>query len=149
MQSLSSKLDFIREQFGIGTSHLAEALGVGRPTVYAWQKGESKPQDERRDRVEALLALAKSWKGLSHEPLGREMFEPLDGGPSIMQMMAIETPDSKKILEAFKGCLAERAANKRAMGKAAQQMRTRRAHQGQPDLPNRVVEATMRDFAQR
>ena len=118
--SLPSKLDLIRLQFGIGTKHLAEALGVERPTVYAWQKEESKPQDKRRDRIETLLELAKYWRSLSERSLGKRAFEPVENGLSVMDILnedALDVEQAKNMLR--KWAESQVSAKARLKSKAA------------------------------
>jgi len=145
--SLRSKLDLIRLQFGIGTKHLAEALAVERPTVYAWQKEESKPQDKRRERIETLLELARYWKSLSERSLGKRAFEALEDGLSVMDVLkedALNVEQAKNMLRKWAG--SQVSAKAKLKSKAAA-MRAAMEKRGVKPLSDAVIDATLREFA--
>jgi DNA-binding transcriptional regulator YiaG len=145
--SLPAKLDLIRLQFGIGTKHLAEALGVERPTVYAWQKEASKPQDKRRDRIEALVELAKYWKSLSERSLGKRAFEPVENGQSVMDVLkedALNLEQAKNMLR--KWAESQVSAKARLKSKAAA-MRAAMEKRGVKPLSDAAIDSTLREFA--
>lgn len=146
--SLPAKLDLIRLQFGIGTKHLADALGVERPTVYAWQKEESKPQDKRRERIETLLELAKYWKSLSERSLGKSAFEPVQNGQSVMDVLkedALDVEQAKNMLR--KWAESQVSAKARLKSKAAA-MRAAMEKRGVKPLSDAAIDATLREFPQ-
>jgi len=145
--SLPSKLDLIRLQFGIGTKHLAEALGVERPTVYAWQDDKSKPQDKRRDRIEALVELAKYWKSLSERTLGKRAFEPVDNGQSVMDMLSAEDLSIELVKTALRKWSEDHEARVGSLRRKAVAKREEMQRRGIKPLPDYVIDQTLREFA--
>jgi transcriptional regulator with XRE-family HTH domain len=145
--SLAEKLDRIKSHLGIGMKHLAAALGVERPTVYAWVKGTRAPQPKRWDRIQSLLELADHWQELSSHPLSRRIFVPTESGQSVMDLLSAETLDAPKIKEVLKSlAIDENDRSARLRGKAVA-MRERMKAKGVKPLPAEVVEQTMRNLS--
>jgi len=145
--SLPAKLDLIRLQFGIGTKHLAEALGVERPTVYAWQKEESKPQDKRRERIETLLELAKYWKSLSERSLGKRAFEPVENGQSVMDVLKDDALDVGQAKNMLRKWAESQVATKARLKSKAAAMRAAMEKRGVKPLSDAAIDSTLREFA--
>lgn len=145
--SLPAKLDLIRMQFGIGTKHLAEALGVERPTVYSWQNAESKPQDKRWDRIRTLVELANYWSSLSEHSLGRQVFEPVVTGGSVMDMLKEEVLDADHIKTVLRNWAASHIATKARLRQKAVTIRDGMASRGFKPLPDEVIDQTLRELA--
>lgn len=144
--SLPEKLDAIKTQLGIGMKHLAAALGVERPTVYAWVKGERDPQPQRWGRIQSLLELADHWQELSRHPLSRRIFVPVDSGQSVMDLLSAETLDAPRIKEVLKSlAVDENDRSARLRGKAVA-MRERMKAKGVKPLPDNVVDQSMRNL---
>jgi DNA-binding transcriptional regulator YiaG len=144
--SLPAKLDLIRLQFGIGTKHLAEALGVERPTVYAWQKEESKPQDKRRERIETLLELAKYWKSLSERSLGKRAFEPVENGQSVMDVLKDDALDVGQAKNMLRKWAESQVVTKARLKSKAVAMRAAMEKRGVKPLSDAAIDATLREF---
>lgn len=146
--SLPAKLDLIRSQFGISTKDLAEALNVERPTVYAWQKeGGSKPQERHRDRIEVLVELAKYWKNLSERPLSKSIFEPMNNGRSVMDMLKAEEVQTSDVKAALRQWAEDHEARRTLLQQKAAEQRESMEKRGIKPLPDHVVDQTLRDFA--
>lgn len=145
--SLPAKLDLIRLQFGIGTKHLAEALGVERPTVYAWQKEESKPQEKRRERIETLLELAKYWKSLSERSLGKRAFEPVENGQSVMDVLKDDALDVGQAKNMLRKWAESQVATKARLKSKAAAMRAAMEKRGVKPLSDAAIDSTLREFA--
>ncbi len=60
----------IRAALSLQVKELAAVLGVKRPTIYAWLRGEAKPQPQNRTRIAHLLKFAKDWNAISKMPVG-------------------------------------------------------------------------------
>lgn len=145
--SLPKKLDRIKSHLGLGMKHLAAALGVERPTVYAWVKGTRAPQPKRWDRIQSLLELADHWQELSHHPLSRRIFVPSESGQSVMDLLSAETLDVPKIKELLKSlAIDENDRSARLRGKAVA-MRERMKAKGAKPLPVEIVEQSMRNLS--
>ncbi|HVH46237.1 MAG TPA: helix-turn-helix domain-containing protein [Labilithrix sp.] len=65
----SDRVLLIRRWLSLSVAEAARALGVQRPTVYAWERGEV-PAQKNADRLRALFELANHWRSLSDEPVG-------------------------------------------------------------------------------
>lgn len=75
-ESFGRRIGRLRRQRGMTLSHLAEQLGVSKPTVWAWEHGKAKPVE---GRIEALA------EALGVE--GAELFS-ADDRPGLAEMLA-------------------------------------------------------------
>jgi hypothetical protein len=48
--------------FSLSVTDVSRLIGVERPTVYAWLRDESNPQDHNYERIVRLFTLAKRWE---------------------------------------------------------------------------------------
>jgi transcriptional regulator with XRE-family HTH domain len=55
--SRGRRLRRLRLKRGLTMAHVAEALGVSRPTVWAWEKGRSRPHPSRIAALAATLGI--------------------------------------------------------------------------------------------
>lgn len=145
--SLPSKLSLIRLQFGIGTKHLADALGVERPTVYAWQKEESRPQDKRRERIETLLELAKYWQSLCEQSLGKRAFEPVDNGKSVVDLLKEDAISVERVKGLLRKWANSQAASREKLKAKALALRASMNNRGIKPLSEELVNQTLRDLS--
>jgi DNA-binding transcriptional regulator YiaG len=65
----SDRVLLIRRWLSLSVAEAARALGVQRPTVYAWERGEV-PAQKNAARLRVLFELANHWRSLSEEPVG-------------------------------------------------------------------------------
>lgn len=54
---LGSRLNRLRRAAGLTLADVATALGVSKPTVWAWEKGKARPLPERLDAIAAALGV--------------------------------------------------------------------------------------------
>lgn len=59
-EPLSSRLHQLRKAKGMTLAEVADALGVSKPTVWAWEQGRARPSPERFARIAELFGLAES-----------------------------------------------------------------------------------------
>lgn len=144
---LPEKLDTIKTRLGIGMKHLAAALGVERPTVYAWTKGERQPQPKRWERIHSLLELADYWQDLSRHPLSRRIFVPMESGQSAMDLLSVDTLDVPLIKKVLTSLATDENDRSARLKDKAVAMRERMKAKGAKPLPDEVVEQTMRDLS--
>jgi DNA-binding transcriptional regulator YiaG len=85
--SPSQLLGTIRSSLSLRVTELAEALQVQRPTIYAWMKSETEPQDDNRLRLEVISEIAREWRSLSDKPLGNLLRQPTGDSPSLMNLL--------------------------------------------------------------
>jgi len=52
------KLNRLRRERGLTLADVAAALGVSKPTVWAWEKGKARPVPERLDAIAEVLGVA-------------------------------------------------------------------------------------------
>lgn len=51
------QLEKLRKQRGMTLAQVAEALGVSKPTVWAWEKGKARPVEERLPAIAATFGI--------------------------------------------------------------------------------------------
>lgn len=65
----SDRVLLIRRWLSLSVAEAARVLGVQRPTIYAWERGDV-PAQKNVARLGALFDLASHWRSLSDEPVG-------------------------------------------------------------------------------
>lgn len=53
-----ARINRLRREAGLTLADVANALGVSKPTVWAWEKGKARPLPERIDAIAAALGVA-------------------------------------------------------------------------------------------
>lgn len=147
--ALPELLEGVKERLGVGVKHLGKALGVERPTIYAWLKGEQQPQPKRWARIRALVELADYWEGMCSQPLSRKIFVPVASGKSAMDLLSadqLNVPEIKELLQRLATDEMEHSARLKSKGVT---MRERMKKKGVKPLPEEVVDQTLRDFSKR
>lgn len=56
-ESLGTRLNRLRREAGLTLADVAAALGVSKPTVWAWEKGKARPLPERLEAIAAALGV--------------------------------------------------------------------------------------------
>jgi DNA-binding XRE family transcriptional regulator len=56
-EGLGTRLNRLRREAGLTLADVAAALGVSKPTVWAWEKGKARPLPERLDAIAAALGV--------------------------------------------------------------------------------------------
>lgn len=67
-------LEKLRKQRGLTLAQVAEALGVSKPTVWAWEKGKARPVDERLPGIATALGIEEEELQRLSEPPGLDDF---------------------------------------------------------------------------
>lgn len=57
-EALGTRLNRLRREAGLTLADVAAALGVSKPTVWAWEKGKARPLPERIGAIAAALGVA-------------------------------------------------------------------------------------------
>lgn len=57
-ETLGTRINRLRREAGLTLADVAGALGVSKPTVWAWEKGKARPLPERLDAIAAALNVA-------------------------------------------------------------------------------------------
>lgn len=57
-EPLGPRLNRLRREAGLTLADVAAALGVSKPTVWAWEKGKARPLPDRLDAIAAALGIA-------------------------------------------------------------------------------------------
>ncbi|MGN6501189.1 MAG: helix-turn-helix domain-containing protein [Tsuneonella sp.] len=57
--TLGSRLQQLRKARGLTLANLADALGVSKPTVWAWEHGKARPVEGRFDALAAALGVGR------------------------------------------------------------------------------------------
>jgi transcriptional regulator with XRE-family HTH domain len=58
--SFGARLQRLRREAGISQSHVATALGVSKPTVWAWEHGKARPVGSRMADLASVLGVERS-----------------------------------------------------------------------------------------
>ena len=89
VEALGTRLNRLRREAGLTLADVAAALGVSKPTVWAWEKGKARPLPERLGAIAGArglvvpphllppLRLGHSWPGWQREWSCVERFEDL------------------------------------------------------------------------
>jgi transcriptional regulator with XRE-family HTH domain len=56
-EGLGARLNRLRREAGLTLADVAAALGVSKPTVWAWEKGKARPLPERLEAIAAALGV--------------------------------------------------------------------------------------------
>jgi transcriptional regulator with XRE-family HTH domain len=56
-EALGPRLNRLRREAGLTLADVASALGVSKPTVWAWEKGKARPLPERLNAIAAALGV--------------------------------------------------------------------------------------------
>ncbi|MCF7733316.1 MAG: helix-turn-helix domain-containing protein [Akkermansiaceae bacterium] len=89
------KIESIREAFGLTTSALAEILGVSRPTIYQWIRGQSDPSGDNKARLDRVALIAARWsKAFPTMNMDHWLTDNEPGQASLMDLLRQETQDS-------------------------------------------------------
>lgn len=128
--TVPQKIESIREAFGLSTSALAEILGVSRPTIYQWTKGQQEPQSvEYRVRLDRVALLAGRWKkAFPAMNMDHWLTDNEPGEPSLMHLLKANEPDEPRINNLFSRRIADAKRTESAIV-------TRRRTAGDLNLP--------------
>jgi DNA-binding transcriptional regulator YiaG len=97
------RLTRIQAAFGLSTLELARTLRITRQGLYKWLDATKQItlQATSRQRLAIVEQLAKLWCERTKSTLGSVAQEPLTGGRTVMQLLADDGLDEKKIVSAF------------------------------------------------
>ena len=70
-EALAARLGRLRREAGLTLADVAAALGVSKPTVWAWEKGKARPLPERLGAIAAALGVDA--EVLAAAPVSREV----------------------------------------------------------------------------
>ncbi len=100
VQSVADIVAEVRERLSLSVTELAAILQVGRPTVYAWLRGESDPHQRNLDRLEDLKRIAADWWTLAGRPVYRHLRHTFDeSGRSLFGMLKADQFEPSHIRE--------------------------------------------------
>ncbi len=89
--AVSPTLQTVQHYLSLNLSDLASVLGVSRPTVYSWLRGDSTPQQSNASRLVILGRVARIWLGLSPKRMGTYLKRPRMDGRSVFDLLCDET----------------------------------------------------------
>ena len=87
----------IRHYLSLNVSNLATVLRIGRPTVYAWQRGEAKLHASNIKRLNDIYDLAVEWKKSSRVPLGNMLTSSLNDGSTFLESLSRDDIDPAEL----------------------------------------------------
>lgn len=65
---LGTRINRLRREAGLTLADVAAALGVSKPTVWAWEKGKARPLPERLDAIADALGVAPEQLAAKNAP---------------------------------------------------------------------------------
>lgn len=102
VQSVADIVAEVRERLSLSVTELAAILKVGRPTVYAWLRGDSDPHQRNLDRLELVKGIAAEWWALTGRPVYRHLRHSFDeSGRSLFGMLKADPIELGTIREHF------------------------------------------------
>jgi hypothetical protein len=126
------KIAGIRRHLSLNMTDLAKVLRVGRPTIYSWATAPITLRSAHRERIDAVYAIARDWRSLSSEPMGRMIREPnLGNGMTMIDLLSVDKLDPAAIhngirqIQERKGQLERRLTVAEAAEKAGVQLASR------------------------
>jgi hypothetical protein len=108
---VSRQLAFVRHYLSLNTTDLSKILLVERPTVYAWLDGRWDPKQSNKGRIRKLYQFARNWHEVSKQPIGKLLYEPIDGDASLMDYLVRNTLEVAAINRAI-GLIREMSERK-------------------------------------
>jgi hypothetical protein len=126
------KIAGIRRYLSLNMTDLAKVMRVGRPTVYSWATTPTTLRSAHRERMDAVYAIAREWRSLSSDPMGRMVREPnLGNGRTMIDLLSVDKLDSTAIhngmrqIQERQGRLERRLTVAEAAEKAGVQLASR------------------------
>lgn len=111
-ESPGSQLEFIRQTLGLNVSDLASALGVSRPTVYAWLEGDE-PSPENYKQIARLKRVADEVDRLAIPRFEKLLKRPIFDGLSFLDKLK-ESEDPTSFLRPLKQLADKEHATRRS-----------------------------------
>lgn len=106
--STADRVLLLRRWLSLPVAEAARALGVQRPTVYAWERGEG-PAHKNAARLRTLFEIASEWRSLSDEPVGPLRKELVTSdGKSLVDLLCAKSLRPEAIRSAMEQLLAMR-----------------------------------------
>ena len=87
LASVQQLLVEIQSTFSLRLTEMSAILRVQRPTVYAWLKQESDPNQENYERICAISEFVAEWRRYSSDPLGTLVRQSSEGSASLMELL--------------------------------------------------------------
>ncbi len=135
IDSPASMIAEIRSILSLNVSETARALGVERPTVYAWLSERARPHRDHAVRLRRMASIASRWSSLSGSPLGSLVRAPDTQGVSLVDMLASEPLPEERIEARLQEALRHQSGA-RATERPPSARETAQRH-GLPVLPAR------------
>lgn len=103
----------VKAAFGLSTTELAAVCGVSRAALYKWLSRDETLHlaPANWQRVSDLVGFAEDWNRFSRAPPGQFLYEPVDGGESLLSLLSA-TPLSQSAVRAALKKLAEMLAKR-------------------------------------
>lgn len=92
----------IRSSLSLQVREVAEIVGVERPTIYSWIRGEVMPQRPNQARLGQLHGYARQWRSYSSRPIGRVVRQSGADGKSLLDLLKAEDQGEAYIVAKFR-----------------------------------------------
>jgi transcriptional regulator with XRE-family HTH domain len=126
MLSPAEAIARIRSVFNLNMSETARALGVERPTVYAWLTGGVRPQPRNIRRLARLVSLARRWRSAS-EVLREVVHAPTRLGDSIVDLLNRDPLPEDSLQHILTEAVLTHAARSQSLERAERPLSAREA----------------------
>jgi len=90
-------LALIRSALSLNVSEAAQVLLVERPTIYGWASGRVSPNPRHASRIGSVLAVAKEWRRLSAQPMGKLIRLDMEGRTPLVELLKAQTIDTDTV----------------------------------------------------
>ena len=132
-RSPAQDLANIRDVFAIDMSDLAILLGITRPTVSAWLKGDE-PKPEAVLRIQSLSTIADRVKHMNISRLDKLVHRPLSNGCSLFDILKTDA-DPTEVLASLHAIDAKEAQTRRESKSSGKHLRSLDAALGESSVP--------------
>jgi hypothetical protein len=95
------KIAGIRRYLSLNITDLAKVLNVGRPTVYSWATTPVNLHSNHRKQIDTVYEIARTWRALYSDPMGRLVREPLENGRTMIDLISEDKLDSEAVSKAM------------------------------------------------
>jgi transcriptional regulator with XRE-family HTH domain len=99
--TVAERIASVREHLSLSMTHLAQALRISRPTLYAWQRGQVAPRSIYLERLKDLSDVAHEWRNYGLKNLGSSLVTPLADRRSLLDLLSDPVWDRRSIQNAL------------------------------------------------
>jgi hypothetical protein len=99
--TVQERLWEIRSALSLNMQQVANAIRVGRPSVYSWLANRSTPRRAQLQRIKVIHDVARKWTELSQASVGKHVSTPLQDGRSLSSLLTEKKIDLAAVQSAM------------------------------------------------